>query len=100
MKVTLQWKDGDVWREVKCELRYSRNGNMFVKHDGKVYVFPNLKEDNDVVTKIDGKWEKAGRVTSGVIFLGEGESYREYNHRMYLERKARGESRWIPPKMS
>ena len=77
-KRKLEWKNGEVWKQVDLELRTSRNNNYFVKHNGEVYVFANLKEGQPVVKKINGKWAPVGRITKySVIYIGEGLSYSE-----------------------
>jgi hypothetical protein len=93
MKATIEWKDGDVWRQAKVEVKYSRNNNYCFKHDGAVYVFPLLKEGTDVVCKTaEGKWIPAGRITRGGIFLGEGLSFSETN-----DLKFKNETKWERP---
>jgi hypothetical protein len=77
MKAQLEWKDGDAWKQAKIEGAISRNNNMWIRHNGLVYVYANLKEGVKVVAKVGDKWVQAGRVTRGIIFLGEGRSYSE-----------------------
>ena len=80
MKKMIEWKDGDVWRQVTVEVSYSRNNNYWFKHNGLLYVFPLLKEGIEIIMKnAEGKWLKAGRITRGSIFLGEGLSFSETN---------------------
>jgi hypothetical protein len=95
MKKLVEWRDGDVWRQVNVEVAYSRNNNYWFKHAGTVYVFPLLKEGTEIVMKnTEGKWIKAGRVAFGCIFLGDGKTYYETNNERFLNEK------WINPVMS
>lgn len=97
-KRKLEWKDGDFWRYVNLQLQTSRNNNYFVKHDGEVYVFTDLKEGRPVVKKVNGKWVQVGRITRyGVIFIGEGLSYSETLTKDAEERRLRGEPLWERP---
>ena len=77
MKVQVERKDGDVWRQNRVQASYTRNDNISFRLDGRVYVFKDLHEGRDVVTKTEKGWEKAGRVVRGTIFLGPGKSYSE-----------------------
>lgn len=92
MKSTIEWKDGDAWKQVRVELRCSRRNNTFFTLGKEVYVVTDLKVDSDVLVKSEGKWVKAGRVARGVIFLGEGQTYSEYN-----EELARKNPVWTKP---
>jgi hypothetical protein len=78
--ITLEWQQTPkTWTRKTIKLLNSHRGTCYIKHNDQVYVFPSLKEGSIVVTKKDGKWVKAGRIThSGTIFLGEGISYDEY----------------------
>ena len=78
MKVNVEWQDGQVWRSVLVVVAVSRNNNYTFKHDGKVYVFKNQKEGEQVLVLEGAKWVNAGRVTRNYIFLGEGTSSDEY----------------------
>lgn len=60
------------------QLAFSRNGNWDFKHNGKVYVFREKYEGEQVLVLDSGKWVRAGRVTRGVVFLGEEMSSDEY----------------------
>jgi len=83
-KITIEWKNRAVWKQVQADLLHTRNGNCAAKHDGGILVFPSLKEGSEVVSPVDGKWRKVGRVTrTGIIFLGEGLSYSEVNERLF-----------------
>ena len=93
MKAKLEYRDGEVWRQSTVEIGYSRNKNYWFKHNGAVFVYPLLKEGTEVVTKTaDGKWVKAGRVTRGCIFLGEGLSFSETN-----DLRFKNETKWEAP---
>jgi hypothetical protein len=88
MKARIEWKENDCWKQVDVQVGYSRNNNCYFKHNGTVFVFSSLKEGTEVVTKTaEGKWIKAGRVTRGGIFLGDGLSYSETNEKMFLDQK-------------
>jgi hypothetical protein len=87
MKVTIERKDGDSWRQVQADLLHTKNNNCAVKHDGGILVFPNLKEGAEVVGLAGGKWTRCGRVTRGLIFLGEGLSYSEMNEELFKGKK-------------
>ena len=91
-KRKLEWKDGEVWKQVNLQLQTSRNNNYFVKHNDEVYVFANLKEGQPVVKKVNGKWTQVGRITHGVIFIGEGKSFSETNE----EEQALNQKTWTP----
>lgn len=86
VKVNLEWpaevrEDGSrAWNRVKAPIRYSKRGNMFVKHDGKIFVFENMKEGTPVVRHVDGQWREVGRIVYYTVFLGgkEEQSYEEY----------------------
>jgi hypothetical protein len=80
MKAKVEWKDGEVWRQVDVQVAVSRNNNLWFKHAGAVYVFPSLKLGVEVVSKnSEGKWLKVGRVARDCVFLGEGMSWSETN---------------------
>lgn len=80
MKAKLEYRDGEVWRQASVEVSYSRNNNYCFKHNGQIFVYPLLKEGTEVVTKTaEGKWIRAGRITKGSIFLGDGLSFSETN---------------------
>lgn len=85
MKLQVEWHDGGCWRQSNVQASHTRNGNVMFRHDGKIYVVKDLREKEEVVVKTDGGWMKAGRVARGCVFLGEGESYSEYNERIYRE---------------
>jgi hypothetical protein len=78
LKTKIEWKDGAVWRSVSVNVAMSRKGNWFFKHDGKVYVFKEKRQGEQVLVLENGKWVKAGRITRGDIFLGQGLSYGEF----------------------
>ena len=85
MKAVIEWKDLEskdvnVWLQSNVELKTSKIGNLFFKHDGILYVLAALKEGVEVVSKIgQGPWiKRAGRVCrNNVIYLGEGKSHAE-----------------------
>lgn len=77
MKIQVERKDGDSWRQVRVQVSPSRNGNYVFKLEGAIYVFKDLREGADVVVKTEGSWAKAGRVVRGTVFLGPGKSYSE-----------------------
>jgi len=84
MKVTVEWKDGNVSRQVRTELLHTRGNNSAVKHDGTIYVFQTLKEGAEVVSPVNGKWSKVGRVAgNNVVFLGEGLAYAEQCEQLF-----------------
>ena len=84
MKVTIEWKDGTVSRQVQTELLHTRGNNSAVKHNGAILVFQTLKEGTEVVGPINGKWVKVGRIArNNTVFLGEGLSYSEANERLF-----------------
>lgn len=78
MRIKVEWKDGDLWRSVMVQIALSRRGNWTFKHDGKVYVFKEKKEGQEVLVLDAGKWARVGRVTRQCVFLGEGVSSDEY----------------------
>ena len=92
MKKLVEYKDGEVWRQVNVEVAYSHNNNYWFKHNGVVYVFPLLKEGTEVVMKSGKNWIKVGRVARSCIFLGEGLSFSETN-----EEKFKNETKWEKP---
>jgi len=92
MKVQIEWKDGDAWRQVKVEVSYSSNGNYWFQHNGIIYVFPTLKDGTPVVMKAGSKWIRVGRVIHNYIFLGDGLSWSETN-----ELKFKAEMKWEKP---
>jgi hypothetical protein len=77
MKSLVEWKDGNVWRQVHVVVSYSHKGNCWFKHAGAVYVLADMKEGTKIIMKSGDKWVHAGRVARGCIFLGEGQSYSE-----------------------
>jgi hypothetical protein len=84
MKAQVEWKDGDAWKQATVEMKSSRAGNTYFVHVGMVYVLASLREGSEVVTKgANGKWVKAGRVTRGSVFLGEGLSWGETNEQKW-----------------
>lgn len=99
-KRKLEWQENGCWRYVSLEPKVSRNNNYFVKHNGEVYVFANLKEGQQVMKKVNGKWIQVGRITrAGEIYIGEGLSYDETIYKQYKEAKAKGETTWVKPTM-
>ena len=87
MKARLEWKDGDVWRQVNIEVKYSRNSNLWFQHNGIFFAFPALKEGAEVVSKnSQGRWVPAGRITRGSIFLGDGLSFSETNELKFKQK--------------
>lgn len=70
MKVQVERKTGDTWRQVRVDVHASRNDNIWFKLEGAIYVLKDLREGTEVVTKTAKGWQKAGRVTRGTIFLG------------------------------
>jgi hypothetical protein len=84
MKVIIEWKDGNTWKQAQTEILHTRNNNCAAKHDGSILVFQSLKEGEKVLGPVNGKWVKAGRVTrTGQIFLGEGLSYSELCEQLF-----------------
>ena len=81
MKVTLEWLTGEkTWQTVRVNVSYSRNGNNVAKYDGKIYVWKNMKEGEQVLSLVNEKWVKVGRITHGTVFIGSAYemSYSEY----------------------
>lgn len=78
MRIKLEWQEGQVWYSVMVDVVVSRNGNYTFKYDGKVYVFKEKRDGEQVLILDCGRWVKAGRVTHGIIFLGPGISSDEY----------------------
>lgn len=79
MKVKVERQgDGQTWRSVTVDVHVSLKGNFTFKHDGRVYVFRQKKEGEEVRVLENGKWLKAGRIAHGDVFLGPGISYDEY----------------------
>ena len=78
----LEWcekrEDGNVWRQAKVRLAWSRNGNLTFEHQGKRYVLKNLLEGTEIIVYEAGQWTAAGHVDHyGTLFLGLGETYSE-----------------------
>ena len=97
-KITVERKEGDIWRQVTVKLTVSRKGNLFFQLEGRLYVLKDLKENTgivmyDKVNAFGPRWVKAGRVVRGIAFLGEGLSYSEYTDRQF-----KNQTTWIPPK--
>ena len=92
MKVQIEWKDGDAWRQVKVEVNYSHNNNYWFQHNGIIYVFPTFKNGTQVVMKAGDKWIPGGRVIHNYIYLGDGLSWSETN-----EQKFKTEMKWERP---
>jgi len=82
-KITIEWKDGVAWKQSSVEIKCTRNNNLMCEHDGQILVFPSLKDGAEVVGLENGKWVKVGRITRGLIFLGQGLSYSETNERLF-----------------
>jgi len=83
-KITIEWKDGNAWKQSSAEIKCTRNNNLMCEHDGQILVFANLKQGAEVVGLENGKWRKAGRITRNqIVFLGEGLSYSEANERLF-----------------
>jgi hypothetical protein len=78
MKTKVEWCRGDAWYSVMVQLAFSRNGNWTFKHNGRVYVFRQKKEGEEVLVFTNGSWVKVGRTTRDGVFLGEGLSYGEF----------------------
>jgi hypothetical protein len=81
LKCTLEFLTGDkTWRNVQVQISLSRNGNNVAKYDGKIYVWKNMKESEQVLSLVGKKWVKAGRITHGTVFIGSPYemSYSEY----------------------
>jgi hypothetical protein len=91
-KHTVQWRDGDLWREVRVDVKPTRNKRCMFRLNGRVYVFDELRMGCEVVTIIDSKWTRFGRVARGCIFLGEGRTYGET-----MEEQALKEGKWEKP---
>jgi hypothetical protein len=88
-KVTIEWREGNAWKQSSAEIKCTRNSNLLCEHGGQVLVFPTLKEGAEVVCLENGKWVKVGRVTrNNVIFLGEGSSYSEMCEQLFKGKKA------------
>jgi hypothetical protein len=83
MKVTVEVPNGPkAWKQFTTTAAVSRHGNYFFKHDGKPFVFRDLKHGCKVVTTNDqGKWVVCGRISHGTVFLGgpRDQSSAEYN---------------------
>ena len=79
-KIQVEWKKGDKWIYAKVALNYSKRGNYFVKHNGKVFVFKNLRNGTPVLTKTNNGWKIVGRIVDGVVFIGSKDelSFEEY----------------------
>lgn len=71
-KIGLQWIEGDIiYKTVQLPLKTSRYGNLYVEHNGRVYVFQDMKHGRLVVTKNGSdKWQLAGRISHILVFLG------------------------------
>lgn len=81
MKCTLEFLTGEkTWRNIQVPAAFSRNGNNVAKHDGKIYIWKNMKEGEQVLSLVGKKWVKAGRITHGTVFIGSPYemSYSEY----------------------
>jgi len=81
MKATLEFLTGvKTWQTVRVQVSYSRNGNNVAKYDGKIYVWKTMREGEKVLSLVDKKWVKVGRVTHGSVFIGSEleMSYSEY----------------------
>ena len=68
------------YSQTKVTVQTSRNGNLYVKHNGVVYVFTDPKTGTPVMQKINGKWATVGRMAPFTIFIGEPDqlTYDEY----------------------
>lgn len=87
MKALVEWKDGDHWHQAHVVVGCSRRENLWFKHEGNVYVMKDLKVGTEVVMQVSvGNWVHAGRVASGCIFLGEGQTYREMQDEQYKKK--------------
>jgi len=75
VRIRLEWLQGDAWYSA---MAVSRNSNHTFKHEGKVYVFKEKREGEQVLVLDSGKWVNAGSVTRNGIFLGSGQSSGEY----------------------
>jgi len=94
-KIIVEWRDGDMWRQSKTEMKISRKGNAFFRHGDDIYVVEgDWRLDSKILKKADGVWQPFGRVARSsvglVAFLGEGESYGEYSERRFQEELAAG----------
>jgi hypothetical protein len=89
MKATVEWKDGDAWRQANVELRLSKHGNQYFTHNNVLYVFGSFKEGTEVVSKVgSGSWvQRAGRITRNAVYLGEGLSWNESNEQKFKNEK-------------
>ncbi len=67
-----------MWRSVMVQVALSRSGNYTFKRGGRVYVFKEKREGEQVLVLDCGEWVKAGRMTRSGIFLGEGIGSDEY----------------------
>jgi hypothetical protein len=95
MKIQVEWKDGDAWKQTYVELRSSRKGNIFFTLNDLAYVLHDLKNGSEVVVKSGSGWTKAGRVVRGTVFLGPGKSYSES-----MEELAEKNPLWTKPTIS
>lgn len=79
-KIIVEWQEStQAWRRITVKVLFSQLGNCYFKHNEKIYAFHALKEGAEVVTKENGKWVKAGRISHGDVFLGDGQSYAEWS---------------------
>jgi hypothetical protein len=92
VKVQVERKDGDAWKQTSVQLGYSRNGNCWFRLNGATYVFKDFKVGCEVLVKTEQGWTKAGRVARGCVFLGEGKTYSET-----MEEQALKEPLWVKP---
>jgi hypothetical protein len=77
MKVQIERKHGDAWRQTSVQLKFSRRGNNWFSLHGATYVFKDFQQECLVLVKTKEGWAKAGRITRGCIFLGPGKTYSE-----------------------
>ena len=85
-QIKMEWQvNPKAWKNLSLPIFHSKNGNIYVKHQGKVYVFKDFKEgtrvygENRNFNTGEARWVVEGRITKhGAIFLGTGLSYDEY----------------------
>jgi len=87
-KITIEWKEGNAWKQSSAEIKCTRNNNLMCMHNGQILVFPTLKEGAEVVAKQCDRWVKVGRITRNqIVFLGQGQSYSEMCESKFASQK-------------
>ena len=70
-KTVLEFFEEDgKWIRYEASYSRSRQGNFYIKHEGKVYVFKNFENGTPVLTKNGDGWEKVGRISHHYVFVG------------------------------